>query len=42
MVKSHTPFFQHGGHLNIRLFLFKLAIDASLLNLKFKRTFCLE
>ena len=35
-------FFQNGRHLNILLFLFKLALDASFLSLKFKRVFCLE
>ena len=32
----------NGCHLNILLFLFKLALDASFLSLKFKRIFCLE
>ena len=34
--------FQNGGHLNILLFLFKLALDASFLSLNFKRIFYLE
>ena len=34
--------FQNGRHLNILLFLIKLALDASLLSLKFKRIFYLE
>ena len=34
--------FQNGRHLNILLFLFKLALDASFLSLKFKRIFYLE
>ena len=35
-------FFQNGLHLNILLFLFKLALDAAFLSLEFKRIFFLE
>ena len=41
-VKGTYTLFQNGRHLNILLFLFKLAIDASFLSLKFKRIFYLE
>ena len=34
--------FQNGRHLNFPLFLFKLALDASFLSLKFKRIFYVE
>ena len=52
MVKAHVllvclivgqyTLFQNGRHLNILLFLFKLALDASFLSLKLKRIFYLE
>ena len=41
VVNTYT-LFQNGRHLNILLFLFKLALDASFLSLKFKRIFYLE
>jgi len=34
--------YQNGRYLKILLFLFKLALDASFVSLKFKRMFCLE
>ena len=41
-VQAIYTLFQNGRHLNILLFLFKLALDASFLSLKFKRIFYLE
>ena len=42
LVSKKYTLFQNGRHLNILLFLFKLALDASFLSLKFKRIFYLE
>ena len=43
-IETHNQYtlFQNGRHLNFLLFLFKLALDASFLSLKFKRIFYLE